>query len=1169
MIGKLLDWAVHNRVVVVLLALALTATGGYAFVHVNVEAYPDPAPAIVEVVAQYPGASAEEVERLVTIPLEVGMAGMPGLKYSRSKSLFGLAHIRNQFSYGIDYVAARQEVLNRLAGVELPKGVSAQISPASPIGEIYRYTLTGPKDALGRDIYTLSDLKAFQDWTLERELLRVPRIAGVVSAGGTIKRYEIRPDPDRLKEYSITLAQLEDAIANSNANVGGDYVVQGGNVQVVRGIGLIGGGEDPMVVARRMSDPVKAAAYLRSEEQRRIREIRQVVIDATNNVPIRVEHVVEGGPLRVGEPVGKRGVVVSHQTRQGQMGITRPLLDGNGREVVNSDGSRVLINEDDKVQGIVLLRKGEQSLPALEAVRDKINELNTIAGRLLPGTQIEPFYNRSALIDVTTETVRKNLLEGMILVTLILLMFLGNVRSSIIVAINIPLALMFAFCVLFLRGKSANLLSIGAVDFGIIVDSTVIMVEHIFHSVSSGENAELPLQDRVLKAARHVERSLFYSTIIMVCALLPLFTMQGPEGQIFGPMADTYAFALGGALVLALTISPVLCVFCFGSLKPVRDNILVRTIKRGYLWQLNHCLDHRWFWTGGITLLVAGTIGTLPLLGREFMPELEEGNIVVRGTFPVNVSLEESVRNAHIARHLMMKFPEIKLVTSQVGRPDDGTDPTGYYNMECLVPLKRHDDWPIPPGDTQRRTKAELIEELNAELSRNIVGVNWDFSQYIRDNVMESLSGVKGENSVKIFGPELDELEAMAIAFYNKLDTIEGVSDPGVFRIKGQTNLAFPIDRAKCSQWNVRVADIEDVIQTAVGGKPFSQMIEGEKTFDITLRWPERLRQSMDYILDIPVDVMKNRITSSSVASLQGTPLTGGSVGLSLTGTAARMPSLTGSSFNATLDDLSRVPRRRLRDLVTPIDDQGRPDPNGSFVKPGASTIYREQGQRLIAVKFGVRGRDLASTVAEAQKETKPLLKDGYETTWSGEFQQMQEAEQRMLIVIILSMVLILIMLYLAFFSLLDALLVFANVGVMSIGGVWTLLLTGLNFNISAAVGFISILGVAVMNGLLMVSSFNRLRHRRVALREAILQATENLIRPITMTALAAILGLLPAAFSTQIGSQSQRPLAIVVVGGMLSTLVFFNLVPLLYSFYGHREPLVGVGHDHESESDQ
>lgn len=484
--------------------------------------------------------------------------------------------------------------------------------------------------------------------------------------------------------------------------------------------------------------------------------------------------------------------------------------------------------------------------------------------------------------------------------------------------------------------------------------------------------------------------------------------------------------------------------------------------------------------------------------------------------------------------------------------------------MECLVPLKCQDDWPILAGSQRRRTKADLITEMNSELSRNIIGVNWDFSQYIRDNVMESLSGVKGENSVKIFGPNLDELEELAIAFYNKLDSIEGISDPGVFRIKGQTNLAFPIDRAKCALWNARVADIDDVIQTAVGGKPFSQMIEGEKTFDITLRWPESLRQSMDYILDIPVDVVKNRITSSSVASVASTPLTGSSIGLSLTGTAAKMPSLTGSSFNATLDDLSRVPRRRLRDLVTPVDEQGHADPQGSFAKPGASTIYREQGQRLIAVKFGVSGRDLASTVAEAQAKTEPLLKASYSTTWSGEFQQMREAEHRMLIVIILSIALILVMLYLAFFSLLDAFLVFANVGVMSIGGVWTLLLTGLNFNISAAVGFISILGVAVMNGLLMVSSFNKLRYHSVPLRDAILQGTEKLVRPITMIALAAILGLLPAAFSTQIGSQSQRPLAIVVVGGMISTLVFFNLVPLLYSFYGHREPLVGVGHVHE-----
>ena len=1163
MIGKLLDWAIHNRVVVVLLALTLVVTGGFAVTRVNVEAYPDPAPAIIGVAAIYPGASAEEVERQLIVPMEVALAGMPGLKYTRSKSMFGLAYMLNQFNYGVDFKDARQEVINRLAQAQLPKGVVPQLTPASCIDEIYRYTLRSPKDALGRDIYTLYDLKALQDWTLDRELSRIPRVAGITGCGGMVKRYEIHPDPDRLKEYGITLQQLETAIASSNANVGGNLIVQGGNVQVVRGIGLIGGGEDPMVyAATKFTNPVEAAAYLRAEERRRIAEIREIVITATDNVPIRVEHVVEGGPLRSGGELGKQGVVVGHHTRQGKISFAHPKWDKDGHEVL-VNGQRIVEDEDEKVQGIILLRKGEQSLPTLEAAREKIRELNETPGTLLPGVKIEPYYNRTTLIDVTTATVRKNLMEGMVLVTIILLMFISNVRTALIVAINVPLALLFAFGVLYLRGRSANLLSIGAVDFGIIVDSTVIMVENIYRRLSSTTDVtDEPLTKRILRAAREVERSLFFSTLIMVCALLPLFTMQGPEGQIFGPMADTYAFALAGALMLALTISPVLCVFFFKKLKPARDNLLVRSLKRLVLWQLNWVLDHR-VWVLGCTLgFVAATLGTLPFLGREFMPELEEGNMVVRGIFPVNISLDETARNARIARKILMSFPEVDVVASQIGRPDDGMDPSGAFEMQCFVPLKPPDQWPIPSGRKHPRPKSELIDTMSAELSRNIIGVDWDFSQIIRDDVMESLSGVKGENSVKIFGPDLNELERLAADFNHTLSKVPGVFDPGVFRIKGQTNLAFPIDRAKCALWNVSVADVEDVIQTAVGGMPFSEMTEGEKKFDISLRWPESLRENPDAILNIPVDVVKNNVTAGGTG--QQSPGFSGSAGLSVIGTTLSMPALTGRSGQATASSLSHVPRRRLRDLVTPVDDEGLPDPKLSFVRTGASTINREQGQRLIAVKFGVRVRDLASTVAEAQEKTDSLLKPPYRTTWSGEFQQMQEAEKRMLKVVAVSLLLILVMLYLAFYSLLDALLVYANVIAMSLGGLWALILTGLNFNISAAVGFISILGVSVMNGLLMVSAFNNLRYKKVPLREAIVQSTEKLVRPITMTALAAILGLLPAAFSTQIGSQSQRPLAIVVVGGMLSTLVFFNLVPFLYSFYGHREPLVGVGHVHE-----
>ncbi|HEY5315738.1 MAG TPA: efflux RND transporter permease subunit, partial [Pirellulales bacterium] len=1005
MVGKLIQWATESPLVVLLLAVGLTVVGGYSFFHVNIEAYPDPAPAIIEVVAQFPGASAEEVERQVTIPIEVALAGMPGLKYTRTKTMFGLAHFRNQFEYGIHYRDARQEVINRLNDADVPSNVKPSISPASPIGEILRYTLSCPQDASGHDIYTDNDLKSLNDWTLVREFRRVPRIAGVVSSGLQVKRYEIQPDPDRLKEYGITLDQLQNAISNSNANVGGNYIVRGSSIEIVRGIGLIGGGEDPMTLAMAAATPQEAAGILRDEENRRIQEIRQIVITATNNVPTRVEHVVDGGPLARGQAIGARGVIVGHQTRQGQLGIRRPKLDAQGKEIFRADGLRDYIDEPDKLQSVVLLRKNEHSIPALEDVLAKVDELNETPGRLLPGVKIEAFYNRARLIDVTTETVHENLILGMVLVTIILLMFLSNVRSALIVAINIPLALMFAFAVLYLRGKSANLLSIGAVDFGIIVDSSVIMVENIYRHISSGEHAGLSLRERILRSCREVERSLFFTTAIMVCAFLPLFTMKGPEGQIFGPMADTYAFALGGALILALTVAPVLCLLSFKNLRPARDNFFVRTLKQRYLLQLDRCLKYRRLTMAFMGGLVALTLGLLPFLGREFMPELEEGNMIVRGTFPVNVSMEEAADISTKARALMWKFPEVMLATSQIGRPDDGTDPTGYYNVECFVPLHAPDDWPIPPGGTRRRTKEELIHAIDLELNRNLIGINWDFSQMIRDNVLESLSGVKGENSAKIIGPNLDELERLAEKFDSVLSGIPGIKDPGVFHIKGQSNVAFPVDRAKCAMWSVSVADVEDVVETAVGGKPFTKMIEGERVFDVSLRWPERLRSDEGAILNIPVDVVNNNVTAGAVSTTAQTPFTGASTGLAVTGTSLAMPAITGSMYNPASAGLNRVPRRRLIDLVTPLNSRGQPDPKAHFLRPGASTIAREQGNRLIAVKFGVRGRDLASTVAEAQAKTAPLLENlrGYRTVWSGEFQQMEEAEARLMWIIPLS----------------------------------------------------------------------------------------------------------------------------------------------------------------------
>ena len=1169
MIFKLIEWGLNNRLIVILLTIALIGIGGFSLIHLNVEAYPDPAPAIVEVISQYPGASAEEVEREVTIPLEIALSGMPGLKSTRSKSLFGLSHVRNQFEYGTDFFRAKLEVLNRMYTASLPNGITPTLANTTPTGEIYRYIVKSPQDALGHNLYTSSDLKSIEDWVLEREFRRIPRIADVVSFGGAIKRYEIQPHPERLKAYGISLEQLQKAIAENNSNVGGDFVIQGPTVQAVRGLGLIGGGLDPARTYPADADPTAVALHLRKGEDRRLKELRGIVLAATNNVPIRVGDVVDGGSYSSDTQAGQRGVVVGSHPAQGRVAVSRPQVNSKGEDILDANGNRIWTDRPDVVEGIVLLRKGEQSLPALTDVKNKVRELNSDSAKLLPGVSVETIYDRTRLVDLTTHTVRENVILGIVFVSIILLVFLNHFQSAMIVAINIPLALLFAMSILYFRGKSANLLSLGAVDFGIIVDSSVIMVEAIFRSLSAGERADLELKDRILRASGDVERGLFYSTIIMVFALLPLFTMQGPEGQIFGPMADTYAFALGGALLFALTLSPVLCRIFFTNIKPSSDNFIVHGLKYFYVSQLKLALRFRWLTLGVFLGSLAATAAVIPFLGAEFMPELEEGNIYVRGTFPVNVSLDEVADKAAIARRLLQKHPETILILNQMGRPDDGTDPTGFYNCEFSVPLKKHDEWPKVAqqtgwrrwiyGPMRPKSKDELIEEMNTELRASIPGVDWNFSQYIRDNVMETLSGVKGENAVKIFGPDLDELEKTAEKVKATLQSVRGIENVGIFRIKGQANLEFAIDRNKCALWNVSVADVQEVLSTAVGGKSLTQVVEGERKFDVTLRWPERLRYNEETILDIPVEVVGNHLAVSTDATNQGSS----SGTLDYTGGRRASLAVTGSRENMTYTNPGSVPRRRLRDLVTPIGPNGDPEPDGTFVRSGASTIYREKASRLIAVKFSVRGRDLAGTVAEAQKKTEEFFKAPYSAEWSGEFQEMQEAVERLVLAAGLALVLIIILLYIALRSLLDAFVVLSNVVVMCMGGVWALYLAGEHFNISAGVGFISVLGVGVMNGLLLVSWFNNSRAHEVPLNEALIDGIEKRIRPLTMTALTAIFGLLPAAVSTQIGSETQRPLAIVVVGGMVTIMMMVNLIPVLYSFYGHRIPPAGGGVSH------
>jgi cobalt-zinc-cadmium resistance protein CzcA len=1145
-----------------LIAVALAAIGLFSFLNVNVEAYPDPAPAIVEVVAQFPGASAEEVERQVTIPLEVTFAGMKGLKNIRSQSICGLSDLKMNWQYGSEftYEAARQEVINRLATISqpLPNGVTPGISPESPTGEIYRYILKIPKDGSGRDVYTLNDIKALQDWVLEREFRTVPRIVDVTSFGGTVRRYEVQPDPDRLRRYGITLGQLQNALANSNATVGGDYVNQGQVAMTVRSVGLFGGGADPVNKVLGLKSPFVAASVLRSEEQRRIQDIRKLVIASVNNQPVRVEDVVEGGRVSPGE-YSDRGVVVSNQTRLGRIGYYKADRERQaGSALTLADVGH---DEDDKVQCIVLLRKNEDTLPALKDVEAKVKEVNDPAsGRMLPGVQIEPYYDRTELLHITTETVTENLLVGMALVTIILLMFLSNVRTALIVAINIPLSLLFAFTVLFARGKSANLLSIGAVDFGIIVDSSVIIAENIYRYVSSGENAHLSLRERILKSTHEIDRALLFSTLIMVCAFIPLFTMTGPEGQLFGPMSQTYAFSLIGALFLAMTLTPVLCLLFFKHLKPVPDNLLVRFLKSRYLWQLDVCLKYRWTTVIVMGSLIVATACLLPHLGREFMPELEEGNLWIRGTAPLNVTLERQAELSREARAIIASYAEVGSIVAQLGRPDDGTDTAGFYNSEYFVPLRPEKEWPhllentgwrrLVFGATRARTKAEIVAQMNSELEAKLPGIVWNFSQNIRDNVMEALSGVKGDNSVKIFGPDLDQLETVAAKVKGALQQVPGIENIGIFHIRGQSHLEFRVDPAKCERWGVMTADVNNVVSSALGAKALSSMVEGEKLFDIAVRWPKWRRDSETSILDIPVDVMNN-----TVAHNQGPNIVPSATGIGMAAPA------TGGTLANTANPISSTPRLRLRDLVTPVGEDGAPDAEGQFERHGASDIYRENGKRMIAVKFSVRGRDLGSAVDDARTQTKDLIETPYRAEWSGEFEEMEDAEARLLVIIPLSLGLIFILLYTAFGSLLDAVVVISNVFDLAIGGIWALYLTDTNFSISAAVGFVSLFGVAIMDGLLMISYFNALRARGLPLHDAVMEGASKRVRPVMMTALTALLGLLPAAVSTRIGSQTQRPLAIVVVGGMVTTLFLTRyLMPVLYSFYGHREPPAGSG---------
>ena len=1012
MIPRLVELALLQRVLVVVLGLTLLFGGLYAFHILDVVAYPDPSPPMVEVITQYPGWSAEEIERLVTIPIETGLLGMPGLNDIRSLSIFGLSDVKFYFDFGTDYFKDRQEVLNRLAMLTLPADAQPALSPWWAIAEIYRYELVG-------EGVSLIDLKATQDWMLQREFKRVQGVVDVTAFGGMTKQYHVDLNPGALIAYGVSLPQVIDALTRSNANVGGNYLAVGSQNFNVRGLGLINDLDD----------------------------IENVMVAEKNGTPIFVRSL---GRVNVG-----------HRVRLGKVGID---------------------DRDDVVEGVVLLQRGYKALQVLDRVKQKVEDLNT--WKLPKGMQVRTFYDRTELIHTTIETVTDILISGILLVFVILFVFLGHFRTAVIVALTVPMALLFTFSMMVLLGESANLISLGAIDFGIIVDSTLIMVESVFSHLSHRHARGLTVPMHVVRAAREVGRPIFFATTIILVAFIPLFTMTGVPGKIFAPMSLTYGLALSGALLMAFTLAPVLCMLLLK--EPVRehDTWLVAWLRRIYLSTLQWTLDHQGPVIGVALGLLICALAVVPFLGGEFMPALEEGNLWVRATMPVDISFEQADRLATEIRSIFRRFPEVDRVVSQLGRPDDGTDPTSFFNSEFLVELKPSTQW----RPQLRRSKDKLIEEIEA-LLETIPGVTFNFSQVIQDNVQEAMSGVKGENSIKLFGTNLKVMETEAEEIEHIMRDVPGVKDLGIFRLIGQPNLIIEVDRQACARYGLSVADVNAAVQAAIGGQAVTRVFEGERWFDLVVRFLPEYRQDVDAIANI----------------LVSTP------------------------------DGARIPLKQLTKIST---------------QTGAFIIYRENNERYIPIKFSVRGRDLESTVREASEkiQRQVSLPERYRLEWHGEYDQLQDEKARLAQIIPLSLVIILFLVYLAVKSFRDAILVLLTVPFALIGGVFSLLLTGTEFSISAAVGFISLFGVAIQGGLILVVRIKDLVDEGHDIRSAILKGAESRMRPVLMTTLAAAIGLLPAAVATGIGAQSQQPLARVVVGGMLTSAVLILVVlPVLY----------------------
>ena len=1034
---RLVALAVHRRFLMVGMFVAVLIGGLIAFNQLNIEAYPDPTPPMVDIVTQSPGLSAEEIERYITIPIETQVAGLKNLTTIRTISLYGLSDIKLQFSFAYTYDEAQQQVLNRLAQLApLPGNVQPQISPLSPIGEIFRYRLVGPPNS------SVLDLKTIQDWILQRRFRAVPGVIDVTGWGGKSKTYELQVDFNKLVANGLTLPQLRQAVSNSNVNVGGNTVNIGQQSAVVRGVGLI----------------------------RSIDDLANTMVSQTNGNPVLVKDVAT--------------VTVGQKPRLGIAGLD---------------------DSDDIVQGIVLMRRGEQSSPTIKRVHQLVQTINN-SSILPPGVRIERIYDRGDLIDLTTHTVLHNMVVGILLIVLLQWMFLGDLRSALIVGATIPFALFFAVIILVLRGESANLLSVGAIDFGLIVDATVIMVEAIFRRltqttpVSESEHMSPETlfgmkSHAILSAAADVSRSIFFAAAIIIAAFIPLFTLSGVEGNIFGPMARTYAYALAGGLLATFTVTPALSAIILPAHLEETETKVMLILHRIYMPVLNWAVANRGIVLGGAVGLVLMTVALSRLLGLEFLPKLEEGNLWIRATLPPTISLQEGNTYVNEMRKLIRARPEVESVVSQHGRPDDGTDAAGFFNAEFFAPLKPASQWP------GTHDKEELTAQLLKQLDDRVPGVEVNFSQYLQDNVSEAVSGVKGENSIKLFGSDLQALTDTANKIKSVLATVQGVTDLAVFTSLGQPTIQIDIDRAKAARYGLAPGDINATIKVAIGGDTAGDLYEpgSDRHFPIIVRLAPEYRRSAEAIQNLRI----------------GAP--------GPNGTVTQIP----------LSEVATI------SLVS-----------------GAAYIYREQQERYLPIKFSVRERDLGSAIREAQQKIaeQVQLPPGAHMDWVGEFGNLQDAIRRLSIVVPISLALIGVLLWFNFGSMTDTLLAMSVIPMAIFGGVLGLLITGTAFSVSAAIGFIALFGIAVMDGIIILSQFNQLIEEGMDRVSAVIRTGELQLRPVLMTCVVAGVGLLPAALSEGIGSQVQKPLAVVVVTGMmLAPVVILVTLPVLISFFSRR----------------